>query len=224
MSPSTFTSLTASSLTTPSTVDAMVASFTNLLTKGKWSSPSSGDGVSVWLGEPDKDSYGSGSPVIKGSGDVPNLKPVEVARLLMDSSRVQTYNSISLGRTDVTVTSDGLSSSNPKQQAVGTTKIVENVTAPPVGGKCTFRTMMHSRLIAPSSYVVVSRGLPLASQKSTILLGINIITPNGDGSLVESVTHVYSKGVPGVVARGVGVKGARDFVKSLRGVKVSENE
>ena len=65
--------------------------------------------------------YGTSVPWIKTRSIVP-MPPQEMAELLLDSSRVKTYNAWSTGRQDMWQMDDGL------------TKIVKNKTQPPVVG------------------------------------------------------------------------------------------
>jgi hypothetical protein len=154
--------------------------------------------------------YGGKLPIIKTISVIP-MTPLEIADLMLDSSKVQTYNKFSLGRTDL------------KQIEVGTgrTKIVRNLTKPLIGDEVQSTTLIHARELENGSYVVVSRAVPSDEEnsygKSEILLGVNLMVPHsGSSSLVTSVTHVYSPSLPGLLAARLGVASAINFVKDLR--------
>jgi len=193
--------------------------------------------VLVYKGSFQKTGYGSKLPVIKTRSVLP-LAPVELAELLMDSSRVKTYNAMSLGRDDVKVMQSGVNTIDG-DFGDGETKIVRNLTDPPVTKKkfeCV--TMMHARRLKPSEdnvdsggYLVVSRAVAgdmwsksddgdSSFTRNEILLGVNLIqeslSANPNECVVTSVTHVYSPSVPAMLAGSVGVKGAVDFVKDIR--------
>eukprot|EP00521_Asterionellopsis_glacialis_P018092 CAMPEP_0195297726 /NCGR_PEP_ID=MMETSP0707-20130614/22075_1 /TAXON_ID=33640 /ORGANISM="Asterionellopsis glacialis, Strain CCMP134" /LENGTH=373 /DNA_ID=CAMNT_0040359625 /DNA_START=278 /DNA_END=1395 /DNA_ORIENTATION=- len=190
--------------------------------------------VLVYKGNFQKDGYGSKLPVVKTRSILP-LAPVELAELLMDSSRVKTYNAMSLGRDDVKVMQKGINTVDG-DFGDGETKIVRNLTDPPVTKKkfvCV--TMMHARALRPEQdkvdrggYLVVSRAVAGdmwesdddSLTRNEILLGVNLIqeslSANPNECVVTSVTHVYSPSVPVMLAGSVGVKGAVDFIKDIR--------
>lgn len=197
--------------------------------------------INVWVGRAvgrgrgggngDDEYCGGHLPIIKSQSIVP-LTPVELADLLLDSSRVQTYNKWSLGRRDVWVHPD------PDRRA----KVVKNRTKPPVGSKPLVSiTLMHARRVSlesnlpvsvassasnPDSWIVVSRAIGGTQYcddadadcgRSDILLGVNLLQPVGeDSSLVTAITHVQSTIVPALLAESLGVKGAIQFVQDLR--------
>jgi len=194
----------------------------------------SGD-VLVYKGMFRKEGYGGKLPVIKTRSIVP-LSPRELADLLMDSSRVRTYNSMSLGRDDVHVMQNGLDTLEGFF-GDGESKIVRNLTKPPITkNKMEFVTMMHARPLRPDDgverggYIVISRAVAGdkwggdnnddSLTRNEILLGVNLIQESLSGnsyeSEVTSVTHVYSPSIPIMLAGKVGVKGAVDFVKDIR--------
>ena len=157
--------------------------------------------------------YGGKLPIIKTISVIP-MTPRDIADLMLDSSRVQTYNKMSLGRTDI----------KHIQGGVGQSKIVRNLTKPPMGDEMLSTTFIHARELDNGSYLVVSRAVTLPDDhgeteygKTEILLGVNLLVPHSDSSSkVTSVTHVYSPAIPGLLAATVGVKSAINFVKDLR--------
>lgn len=191
--------------------------------------------ILVYLGRFKQEGYGNQLPLVKTRSIVP-LPPKEFAELLMDSSRVKTYNHMSLGRSDIHVMQKGLdTTSGPFGD--GEAKIVRNLTKHPLAKqKMEFVTMMHARPLRPedgvegAGYLVVSRavggniyggaGEEDSLTRNEILLGVNVIQPAASGdpeeSVVTAVTHVYSPSVPEMLAGKVGVKGGIDFVKDIR--------
>jgi hypothetical protein len=166
--------------------------------------------------------YGANLPMIRTEAIIQNIKPSEMAELLLDSSRVKVYNKMSIGRHDI------------RQIACekGIAKIVKNLTQPPITSKkIESTTFMHARqLNAEGAYLVVSRAVSIPSVegsnegddhgKSEILLGINLLEPceGNRSSKLTSVTHVYSPSLPAMVATRVGVNSAINFVKDIRGI------
>jgi hypothetical protein len=66
--------------------------------------------VLVWVGKSissKDDAYGAELPIIKSTSII-HQSPKYLAELLLDSSRVQVYNKMSLGRTDVKVFQTGV--------------------------------------------------------------------------------------------------------------------
>lgn len=157
--------------------------------------------------------YGGKLPIIKTISVIP-MTPRDIADLMLDSSKVQTYNKMSLGRTDM----------KHIEGVVGQSKIVRNLTKPPMGEEMLSTTFIHARELDNGSFLVVSRAVALPDDhgetkygKTEILLGVNLMVPHSDSSSrVTSVTHVYSPAIPGLLATTVGVKSAINFVKDLR--------
>lgn len=187
-------------------------------------------GVLVYLGKWKKEGYGSSVPVVK-SISIINMSPKQMAELLLDSSRVKTYNKMSQGRKDVRVMQRGVDTHD--HFGHGETKIVRNITKPPVAKKKMLSvTLMHGRALRPTDgiqeggYVVVSRavGDPAVETEdytlSEILLGVNVLrnTENHNQCRVTAVTHVYSPNLPTALASRLGIKGAKNFVKDIRSV------
>lgn len=171
----------------------------------------------------DVDEYhGANLPMIKTEAVVRNMTPKELAELLLDSSRVQVYNKMSIGRSDIRAV----------ECETGVAKIVRNLTQPPITSKkVQSTTLMHSRqLNEAGAYLVVSRAvtLPNSGEKeeeehgiSEILLGVNLLEPCADDASslkMTAVTHVYSPALPVVLAKRIGVKSAISFVKDIRSV------
>jgi hypothetical protein len=184
--------------------------------------------VLVWTGKSLKEGYGSAVPWIKTRSIIP-LAADEMVELLMDSSRVTTYNPWSLGRIDCWVADPD--PVNPTRQ----TKIVKNRVQPPMGAKPAVSvTMLHARPVAvDGTWLAISRATggnlyPEHDQDavgtSDILLGVNLIQPvDEDSCMLTAVTHAYSAVMPGMLAERLGVKGALKFVKDIRALVVPAN-
>lgn len=182
------------------------------------------DTILVYSGKWKKPGYGSHLPIIKTQAII-NMSPFEMARLLLDSSRVKTYNKMSLGRNDIRILQ------RPSENGdYCETKIVCNLTQPPmVKRQMRSVTLMHGQALPPEDgggYLVVSRAVPEPGGdgdfiKSEILLGINVLRPledNPDRCLVTAATHVYSSSLPTIAAKSVGISSAINFVKDVRHV------
>lgn len=170
--------------------------------------------------------YGSDLPFIKSQSIVP-LSVDELVDLLLDSARIQSYNKWSLGRRDCWVRD-------------AYTKIVKN-RVHAVSKTMISTTLLHARpatttVSGDGAWVVVSRAVgghayaepdDAKAGRSDILLGCNVLQPiDGDDEscLLTAVTHVYSSTVPKLMAERLGVKGAINFVKDLRKLKVAVAE
>jgi len=92
--------------------------------------------VLVWSGKfiGDKgELYGAELPIIKTTSII-HKSPKYLAELLMDSTKVKAYNKMSLGRDDVEVFQSGVDTTEEEGKFgnVGESKIVRNLTRPPV--------------------------------------------------------------------------------------------
>lgn len=188
------------------------------------------EAVYVWTGASKVAGYGSHTPWIKTKAVVP-LSPTALVELMLDSSRVKTYNSWSTGRDDLWVRSSDASSSSDAAAASTTTKIVRNRTAPPMGKPLVATTLLHARPLAErdsDSWLLVSRAVggaafPLNQDTgvSEMLLGVNLleaIPGRPDACVMTALTHVYSKAIPAMLAERLGVQSAVQFVKDMRGL------
>lgn len=179
--------------------------------------------VLVYVGKPQKEGVvGSHLPLIKTQSILP-IGAHDMANLLMDSTKVQIYNKMSLGRKDVRIFNKN-------------TKIVRNLIQPPMAGsKMVTVTLMHSRRLTDHDklpihtpykhgYIVVSRAVPgmieddLAElTRNEILMGVNLLQEIGPNEcLMTAVTHVYSPALPSMFAQSTGVNSAVNFVRDIR--------
>ena len=178
--------------------------------------------VLVFTGRSTRPGFGSMVPWIKSVSILP-MTPSEGANLMMDSTRVKSYNSLSLGREDLKNLKT-TQNSNLHQES----KIVRNVVQLPVANsKVESVTLLHSRQLPDGSHLLVSRaigGTKYSSDdakvgKSYILLGVNLFSPvkgSANECRMTAVTHAYSPGVPLMLAGKVGVKSAKNFIKDIR--------
>lgn len=193
--------------------------------------------VKVWTGRARdaKNYHGSDIPFVKTRSRLP-MSPAELKDLLLDSSRVKTYNSFSTGRKDCWV--PDTVQKQTKQTAVSNnynieTKIVKNKAKVPLGPVLVGVTLLHARPLANGAWIVVSRAVggnayfeeeDLASAgRSDILLGVNLIEPvvdDEESCLLTAVTQAYSSAIPSLMAESLGVKSAIKFVQDMRKLKV----
>jgi hypothetical protein len=192
--------------------------------------------ILVYCGKCQKEGHGSNVPMIK-THSVIDMSPKDMAELLLDSDRVKMYNKISLGRKDIRVMQKGVDTHGPLGH--GETKIVRNLTQPPIAKKKMLSTtMMHGRPLRPTDeileggYVVVSRAVrnlaeeTEAYMKSEMLLGVNILRnmANPNQCRVTAVTHVYAPSLPTVLASRLGVKSSLNFIHDVRSICVGRKE
>jgi hypothetical protein len=187
--------------------------------------------VLVWTGKSLKEGYGSAVPWIKTRSIIP-LAADEMVELLMDSSRVTTYNPWSLGRQDCWVAAADNNPAADPIHPLRQTKIVKNRVQPPMGAKPAVSvTMLHARPVNDDgTWLVISRATggnlyPELDQdavgRSDILLGVNLIQPVDDDScMLTAVTHAYSAIMPAMLAERLGVKGAIKFISDIRALRV----
>ena len=102
--------------------------------------------VLVWTGKWKQPGHGSHLPVVRTVAVLP-MSPRDFAALLMDSSRVPTYNKMSLGRTDITTMQSNIDTVGGEFGGIdGEAKVVRNLTQPPLSKKkMEFVTFMHAR-------------------------------------------------------------------------------
>jgi hypothetical protein len=231
--------LTGDEYDDPLVVDALAQTGMTMATKHgnngwvEWKQPlpsnldaSLDDGeILVFTGSAIKSGFGSEVPWIKSLSIVP-MAPSELAELMMDSSRVKTYNSLSLGRADVKLIQYDSDKNSP---TAGSTKIVRNIVQLPVSNsKVESVTLLHTRQLDNGAHLLISRAIGGTKYftgvggKSYILLGVNLFEPTSDANecRMTAINHVYSPGVPLMLAGKVGAKSAKNFVKDIRSLCV----
>jgi hypothetical protein len=180
--------------------------------------------VQVWVGRARNvhNYHGADAPFIKTRSKI-RLSPIELKELLLDSSRIKTYNAWSTGRQDLWVQSEALPTKGKQpndDRTTATTKVVKNTVQPPVGSALVGVTLLHARPLLNEAWIVVSRAVggdayfndqDLATAgRSDILLGVNLIEPvaNDAGAcILTAVTHASSSSIPSMLAERFGVKG-----------------
>lgn len=188
--------------------------------------------VLVWSGKYNGPKYyGSENPLFLARGIVRRC-PRDFFDMLWDSDRTGEYNNFSLGRTDVLVIDDSISSTGDSGA-----KVIKSDTRVPFAGiNITLSALMHGKRIkegGAEGYVIVSRTLSSGmagchvgsakrvekDSKNEILLGVNIMRPvPGHPELTDlmSVSQVSSSMVPQFLAFRIGMMGLEDFFSNVR--------
>lgn len=188
--------------------------------------------VLVWSGSFKHGFYGSDLPAIRAAGIV-HMPAKALMELLVDSTRVQEYNKLSLGRQDL-ITFDGdLQTAGPFGTSI--TKVMKSETRPPMIRKSlVFVSILHAKeLVDGSGYLIVTRAVHRPEEeksmanaiKSEILMGVNLIRKidtgvggenNDNMCLLINVNHIRSPLVPMMVAKRIGVTSAVGFINDIR--------
>jgi hypothetical protein len=196
--------------------------------------PVHGTDILVWTGDIGHKGFGCDWPVVKARCLV-ETSPRSLIEFMMDSSRIKEYNKMSLGREDLVRIQEGLDTSEKESPYgfAGDCKIVRALNKPRMIPK-TIETLSltYSKPLAtsPGAYMTVSRSIfedgsgehksPSANTiRSEMLLGVTIYRPaNADHSVTEitNVTHVFSPGVPEMLARRVAPSSAYNMMKDIQ--------
>ncbi|KAL3919206.1 MAG: hypothetical protein SGARI_007266 [Bacillariaceae sp.] len=196
------------------------------------------DDVLIWTGDVRHDGLGSDWPVCKARGLV-NTSPRQLLEYLMDSSKVREYNKMSQGREDLYKIQEGIDTSALESAygIPGDCKIVKAINKPrliPI--TIEMISLMHCKPLAeiPGTYMMVYRsvfedttstGDATPSIRSEMLLGVVLVRPyNKDHTICEmtSITHMYSPGVPEMIARRAAPSSAMNLIKDLQGIFKNE--
>jgi len=163
--------------------------------------------ILVWTGRFKSDGHGSELPLVKTTWKL-DMEPKAFAELLMDSSRVRSYNKMSLGRTDAVKFQVGIDSTSEKYGS-GEAKIVRNLTKPPLSKRnMEFVTLMHARHLEDNDNAGI--GLLGGGSEGAYVVVSRAVGGNGWASDISSC------------ARGGGASGGDEFIRSeiLLGVNV----
>jgi hypothetical protein len=192
------------------------------------------DDILIWTGDVRHDGLGSDWPVCKARGLI-NTNPRTLLEYVMDSSKVKEYNKMSQGREDLYFIQKGLDTLavDSSYGIAGECKIVKAVNKPrllPI--TIEMISLMHCKPIdnIPGSYMMVYRSVfedtsvsgdvaPVI--RSEMLLGVVLVRPyNKDHSITEmtSITHMYSPGVPEMIARRAAPSSAMNMLRDLQSI------
>lgn len=189
--------------------------------------------VLVWSGKYNGPKYyGSHNPLFLARGVV-RRSPRGFFDMLWDSDRTGEYNNFSLGRSDIHVIDDSISSTGDSGA-----KVIKSETRVPFAGlTVSLSALMHGKKFKEGNneeaYVIVSRSVTSGmagchvgsskrveqNTKNEILLGVNIMRPvPGHPELCDlmSVSQVSSSMVPPFLAFRIGMLGVEDFFKNVR--------
>ena len=180
--------------------------------------------VLVWSGTFSHKYYGCDLPAIRCEAIV-NMKPSDLANLLVDSSRVKEYNKMSIGRHDILVL-------NQDEKCV--TKVVVGQSKPPMLGKILqLKSLIHMEELPgggpTAGYVVVSRAVAHSDESeadqdpkvihSEMLMGVNIIRAvegEPDRCILINLNHLRSPMIPMMMAKRLGLGAAVNFINDIR--------
>jgi hypothetical protein len=192
-----------------------------------------GDDVLIWTGEVKHDGLGSEWPVCKCRGLV-QTSPRNLLEYLMDSSKVKEYNKMSLGREDLYFIQKGIDTKaiDSPYGIAGVCKIVKATNKPrllPI--TIEMISLMHCLQINDDeSYMMVYRsvfedntrtGDAAPVIRSEMLLGVLLVRPyDSDRQITEmtSITHMYSPGVPEMIARRAAPSAAMNMLKDIQSI------
>ena len=176
----------------------------------------------TWTGTQISEGYGMNIPLLKGRGIIEDISPSKLVEILMDSSKVQSYNKYSDGRKDLHILQNDTSGSM--------TKIVENGTKMPFSNKMiSVSTLLHARQLKNGNdeeFIIVSRstnstnsneesknndadgseGVPTLGSKNEVLWGVNILrgVPGHPNKVDLTIfSQANSSAIPGFLAHKV---------------------
>lgn len=207
------------------------------LEEQKWHFVNNQEDIFIWYGNIGSNGYKEDIPVIKARGIVPTSAE-SLVDLVVDSTKVQLYNKMSLGREDKCFIKKGLDSHDGKLN--GEAKIVRSVSSIPMIRKnMEIISVMYARALSVEAdsmngYLIVSRSVwenehhaPSESDaghegdsnhiRSEMLLGVNLIR-RLDAYTCEftTLTHFFTPGAPTFGAKQFGMKAASNYIRDIQ--------
>jgi hypothetical protein len=194
-----------------------------------------GNDVLVWTGGVEHDGFGSDWPVVKARGIV-QAPPLELLEFLLDSSKIKQYNKISQGREDLLVIQKGVHTTAAESDLglSGAAKIIKSLNKPRLLPKAIeMLSLMYSQPLAnaPDSYMTVTRSvfeddsgehkITRSTIRFEMMLGVTLIRPVDADHKVSELTyiaHVYSPGVPEMLAKRAAPSSAANMIKDVQGI------
>jgi hypothetical protein len=193
-----------------------------------------GNDILIWTGDIGHSGFGSDWPVVKARCLV-KTSPRILVEFMMDSSKIKEYNKMSQGREDLVRIQEGLDTTAAESffGFGGDCKIIKSLTKPRLLPKAIETvSLMYSKPleIASGSFMIVTRSVfedSSGEHKSSVsnairtetLIGVMLFRPaNREESLTEftSITHVFSPGVPEMLARRAAPGSAYGVLKEIQ--------
>jgi hypothetical protein len=196
-----------------------------------WFAPQGSD-VLTWTGGVPHQGFGHDWPVVKARGMV-NTRPRNLLTFLLDSSQIKKYNKMSQGRSDLLVMQEGVETTAAESEYgfAGDAKIMRSLNKPRMLPKTIeMLSLWYTRVLedSPDAYMIVNRSVwendsatPQKSSnllRSEMLLGVMLLRPCKDGEACEltTITHVYSPGVPEMLAKRMAPGSAAGLIREIQ--------
>lgn len=196
-----------------------------------WFAPQDRD-VLTWTGGVPHQGFGHDWPVVKARGIV-KARPRNLLTFLLDSSQIKKYNKMSQGRSDLLVMQEGVETTAAESEYgfAGDAKIMRSLNKPRMLPKTIeMLSLWYTRVLAdsPDAYMIVNRSVwendSATPQKasnllrSEMLLGVMLLRPckGGEACELTTITHVYSPGVPEMLAKRMAPGSAAGLIREIQ--------
>lgn len=197
-----------------------------------WFTPQGND-VLTWTGGVPHKGFGHDWPVVKARGIV-QTSPRLLLDFLLDSSKIKTYNRMSQGRFDLLEIQSGVETTAQESEYgfAGKAKIMRSLNKPRMLPKTIeMLSLWYTRALehTPDAFMIVSRSVWERENTSTpnkashllrseMLLGVQLLRPCQGGTACEftTITHVYSPGVPELLAKRMAPGSASSLIRDIQ--------
>jgi hypothetical protein len=157
----------------------------------------------------------------------------DLLTFLLDSSQIKKYNKMSQGRFDLLVLQEGVETTAAESEYgfAGDAKIMRSLNKPRMLPKTIeMLSLWYTRVLehTPDAYMIVNRSVwendSATTQKSSnllrceMLLGVILLRPckGGEACEMTTITHVYSPGVPEVIAKRMAPGSAAGLIRDIQ--------
>jgi hypothetical protein len=196
-----------------------------------WFAPQ-GSEVLTWTGGVPHKGFGHDWPVVKARGIVKTCSR-NLLTFLLDSSQIKKYNKMSQGRSDLLVLQEGVDTTAAQSEYgfAGDAKIMRSLNKPRMLPKTIeMLSLWYTRVLDdnPDAYMIVNRSVwendsatPQKSSnllRSEMLLGVMLLRPckGGEACELTTITHVYSPGVPEMLAKRMAPGSAAGLIREIQ--------
>jgi hypothetical protein len=196
-----------------------------------WFAPQ-GSEVLTWTGGVAHKGFGHDWPVVKARGIV-KTRSRSLLTFLLDSSQIKKYNKMSQGRFDLLVLQEGVETTAAESEYgfAGDAKIMRSLNKPRMLPKTIeMLSLWYTRVLEdnPDAYMIVNRSVwendsatPQKSSnllRSEMLLGVMLLRPckGGEACELTTITHVYSPGVPEMLAKRMAPGSAAGLIREIQ--------
>lgn len=193
-----------------------------------WYEVNNAEQVLIWCGSSQSTGFGHDLPMIKARGNIPNTTPRQLLDFLLDSIHVKRYNKMNISCENKQVFQSGVDTVDAEKDLEGDARIVRTISRHKLSNTTIeSTTLQHAKSLPEGAFLIVSRSIWEHETIDTknnnfirneVLLRVQLIRPIVAGCELTTVSHLFSPGVPELMAKRLAPSSEADLIKEIQSV------